>query len=128
MSDTVEAVQTDTTKNRLSQMSSPGSASTLDANVDDDCTLSTKSDVLYDEYTTIMLKNIPNKYTREMLVKELRKQGFTGQYDFLYLPTDFANDANPGYCFVDFRTNDIRKTFEKKFDGKSVQDVLPAFL
>eukprot|EP00397_Hematodinium_sp_SG-2012_P006080 GEMP01006107.1.p1 GENE.GEMP01006107.1~~GEMP01006107.1.p1 ORF type:complete len:341 (+),score=56.30 GEMP01006107.1:198-1220(+) len=79
------------------------------------------------DYTTVMLRNIPNKYTREMLVKELRKQGFTGKYDFLYLPTDFANDANPGYCFVDFRTNQSRKMFEEKFDGKSVQDVLPAF-
>jgi len=80
-----------------------------------------------DEYTTVMLRNIPNKYTREMLVKELRVQGFTGKYDFLYIPTDFANDANPGYAFVNFRTNESRISFEKKFDGRSVQEVLPAF-
>jgi len=80
-----------------------------------------------DDYTTVMLRNIPNKYTREMLVKELRVQGFTGKYDFLYIPTDFANDANPGYGFVNFRTNAARSLFEQKFNGQSVQDVLPVF-
>jgi len=80
-----------------------------------------------DNYTTVMLRNIPNKYTREMLVKELRVQGFTGKYDFLYIPTDFANDANPGYGFINFRTNAARSMFEQKFNGQSVQDVLPVF-
>jgi len=80
-----------------------------------------------EEYTTVMLRNIPNKYTREMLAGELDAQGFSGKYVFLFLPTDFVNGANPGYCFVDFRTNDARRDFESKFHNKSVQDVLPAF-
>ena len=41
-------------------------------------------------YTTVMLRNIPNKYTREMLVKQLN-QDFKGRFDFVYLPIDFKN-------------------------------------
>jgi hypothetical protein len=38
--------------------------------------------------TTIMIKNIPNKYTQKMLLQTIDKK-FSGTYDFLYLPIDF---------------------------------------
>lgn len=50
--------------------------------------------------TTIMLRNLPNKYTQELLVELLNNQGFTGKYDFVYLPMDFRNGVNLGYAFV----------------------------
>ena len=38
--------------------------------------------------TTVMVKNIPNKYTQKMLLQTINKK-FSGTYDFLYLPIDF---------------------------------------
>merc|ERR1739848_601399 len=68
------------------------------------------------KYTTVMLRNIPNKYTRDMLAEEIDNQGFQGKYGFLFLPNDFRNRANLGYAFLDFNSNNIRKNFVKKFN------------
>ena len=52
------------------------------------------------EKTTVMLRNLPNNYTREMFLQMLDENGLKGQYDFVYLPCDFYHDANLGYAFV----------------------------
>lgn len=41
-----------------------------------------------DSRTTIMIKNIPNKYSQKMLLGAINKC-FAGTYNFLYLPIDF---------------------------------------
>merc|ERR1719281_1437871 len=79
------------------------------------------------DYTTVMLRNIPNKYTRAMMVNQLDSQGFKGKYDYLYLPTDFANRCNVGYCFVNFRDAPARARFVSNFDGVAAQTCLPGF-
>ncbi|CAE7386822.1 TE1 [Symbiodinium natans] len=50
--------------------------------------------------TTVMLRNVPNNYTREMFLTLLDDHGFAGRYDFVYLPCDFKRQANLGYAFV----------------------------
>lgn len=52
------------------------------------------------ERTTVMLRNLPNNYTREMFLEMLDSEGFRGSYDFVYLPCDFHRKANLGYAFV----------------------------
>jgi hypothetical protein len=52
-----------------------------------------------DKRTTLMVKNIPNKYTQKMLLATIDEQ-FKGQYDFFYLPIDFKNKCNVGYAFL----------------------------
>lgn len=52
------------------------------------------------EKTTVMLRNLPNNYTRQMFLQMLDENGLKGQYDFVYLPCDFYHDANLGYAFV----------------------------
>ena len=42
-----------------------------------------------DSWTTVMLRNLPNDYTREMLLALLDTQGFANSYDFVYMPIDF---------------------------------------
>jgi hypothetical protein len=47
-----------------------------------------------------MLRNIPNDYSRDMVVELLDSQGFAARYDFIYLPVDFKRMAGLGYAFV----------------------------
>jgi hypothetical protein len=53
-----------------------------------------------DQRTTVMIKNIPNNYTRDMLLELLDSIGFALRYNFVYLPMDFHRRANLGYAFV----------------------------
>jgi protein phosphatase 1 regulatory subunit 42 len=52
-----------------------------------------------DKRTTLMVKNIPNKYTQKMLLA-LVEERFRGMFDFFYLPIDFKNKCNVGYAFI----------------------------
>merc|ERR1719453_1141184 len=75
-------------------------------------------------FTTVMFRNIPNKYTREMLVKQL-DQDFKGQFDFVYLPIDFKNRCNVGYAFINFRSVEACEVFVNRFNGMEVRKCLP---
>ncbi|GKV17425.1 hypothetical protein SLEP1_g27939 [Rubroshorea leprosula] len=52
-----------------------------------------------DSRTTLMIKNIPNKYTSKMLLAAIDEH-CRGTYDFIYLPIDFKNKCNVGYAFI----------------------------
>jgi len=64
--------------------------------------------------TTMMLRNIPNKYTQSGLLAIFDEQ-FAKQYDFFYLPIDFKNRCNVGYCFVNFTTPAHARRFLNTF-------------
>lgn len=57
--------------------------------------------VVFDGRTTIMVRNIPNKYTQDMLL-ELFENNNRKKFDFFYLPIDYNNNCNVGYAFVNF--------------------------
>lgn len=52
--------------------------------------------------TTVMIRNMPNNYTREMLLELVDAMGFANTYDFAYLPIDFQSQAGLGYAFINF--------------------------
>lgn len=54
--------------------------------------------------TTLMLRNLPNNYTRNMLIDLLNAEGFGGRYDFVYVPHDFKTRAGLGFAFVNLVT------------------------
>lgn len=72
-----------------------------------------------EQRTTVMMKNIPNNYTRDMFLAMLNEEGFDGLYDFVYLPFDFNRDANLGYAFVNLTGADAVEAFWKTFAGFS---------
>jgi len=68
--------------------------------------------------TTLMIQNIPNKYSRQMLVDELNdKHRYC--YDFLYLPIDFRNKCNLGYAFINMITPADVVSLHNNLRGKS---------
>ncbi|KAK6134993.1 hypothetical protein DH2020_031277 [Rehmannia glutinosa] len=67
--------------------------------------------------TTLMIKNIPNKYTSKMLLAAI-DETHKGTYDFLYLPIDFKNKCNVGYAFINMVSPSHIITFYEAFNGK----------
>lgn len=61
------------------------------------------ADIGRDPRTTIMIRNIPNKYTIRELAEEIDEE-LNNTYDFLYLPCDIKNQCNVGYGFINFLT------------------------
>jgi RNA recognition motif-containing protein len=63
-----------------------------------------------------MIRNIPIKYSDEMLLKELEE--FMGKFDCVYLPYDAEKKGNRGYAFINFTHPLHILLFYEKFEGK----------
>ncbi|KAI8984143.1 RNA recognition motif 2-domain-containing protein [Mycotypha africana] len=70
-----------------------------------------------DKRTTFMIRNIPNKYTQQMLI-DCIDSTHAGTYDFLYLRIDFQNKCNVGYAFINFIDPKSVVSFAKERVGK----------
>ena len=70
-----------------------------------------------DKRTSVMIKNIPNKYTQRMLLQTINKR-FSGTFNFLYLPIDFRNKCNVGYAFINFVEPTVIIRFYEEMNGK----------
>ena len=70
------------------------------------------------EITTVMLRNIPNKYTRAGLLTALSDFGFDpATCNNLYLPMDTDSGCNLGYAFLNFVSHGHALEFKDRFDG-----------
>ena len=72
-----------------------------------------------DSRTSLMVRNIPNKYTQQMLLNEFNDHGHgPGVIDFFYLPIDFKNRCNRGYAFINFVDYRDIIPFHRQYYGK----------
>lgn len=72
--------------------------------------------IVHPNRTTLMIKNIPNRYTKDMMMEMIDRK-FSKTYDFFYLPIDFDHDANVGYAFINFINIKYIKDFYLTFNG-----------
>lgn len=70
--------------------------------------------------TTVMMRNLPNKYTQRMLLTEINHSGFLGTFDFLYLPIDPETNANRGYTFLNFIDPSFAWMFKISYEGRKM--------
>ena len=71
-----------------------------------------------DQRTTIMIQNIPNNYTQQMLLNEINSS-FQETYDFFYLPMDYKNKCNIGYSFINFLNSKTTARFFTEFNNRN---------
>jgi hypothetical protein len=68
-----------------------------------------------DAPTTMMIRNLPRRYSQPDLMMDLEELGFAGTFDFLYIPIDKATSACMGYAFVNFKDSDSAESCMRDF-------------
>ncbi|KAK8950738.1 Protein terminal ear1 [Platanthera zijinensis] len=89
---------------------------------------SSSSSASRDSRTTVMIKNIPNKYSQKLLLRMLDNHCIRcneeigkgevepfSAYDFVYLPIDFNNKCNVGYGFVNLTSPEAAVRLHRAF-------------
>ena len=70
-----------------------------------------------DKRTTLIIRNIPNKYTISLLLNEFKNK-FNYKFDVLFLPQDYYNNSNLGYGFINFINYKHLIHFYDEYQGK----------
>jgi hypothetical protein len=70
-----------------------------------------------EQRTYVMMRNIPNQYSKEKLQAEIKTHD--RHYEMLYLPIDGTSKLNKGYAFIDFLHPLFLVDFYHTFNGKS---------
>lgn len=71
-----------------------------------------------EQRTTLMIKNIPNKYDMNVLLTKIN-ECHNNKFDFFHLPWDFQNQCNRGYAFINFLHPVFVLDFYEEYRGKS---------
>ena len=70
-----------------------------------------------DKRTTLIIRNIPNKYNISLLLIELNEK-FKNKFDMIFLPQDKIKDSNLGFGFINFLNPLNLILFYDEFTGK----------
>jgi hypothetical protein len=71
--------------------------------------------------TTVMVRNIPTRFTSVSFLRVLDECGFRNAYSFFYLPMDFRTGKNMGYCFINFVHASFTVMFASLFHGRRLR-------
>jgi len=69
--------------------------------------------------TTVMLRGLPETYTRTEVLRLLGAEGFFGRFNFVYLPIDFKRCLNLGYALINLISSKEALRLRKRFEGFS---------
>jgi len=70
--------------------------------------------------TTMHIRNIPNRCTKEEVMRHVDQLGFADQYDLFHMPMDKQRKSNLGYAFINFVEPQTASLFQKKMKGACV--------
>ncbi|CAE8658012.1 unnamed protein product [Polarella glacialis] len=70
-------------------------------------------------FTTLVIRNIPARYTQEMLFAEFI---LDGSFDFLFMPCTKKDVRTMGIAFINFRTHALALDFQGKWHRHFLQD------
>ena len=79
-------------------------------------------------FFNVLLKsvgNIPNALTPENLMAIVDMAGFSGTYDYLYLPRDTNTAYNKGYAFLNFTDPRVAQDFAAQLEGSAWNEKSP---
>lgn len=72
-------------------------------------------------YTTVVIQQIPFKYSQKKLVNEINDDGFAGKYDFLFVPSNARSHGIRGFGFINFLTSSSAEEFYHKYHGQKLK-------
>jgi len=75
--------------------------------------------LLPESFTTLVVRNIPARYSQEMLLTEFQPDG---TFDLFFLPYSFRDGRTMGYAFVNFRSHDAALDFQQQWHRQFLQD------
>lgn len=70
-------------------------------------------------FTTLVVRNVPARYTPNMLLQEF---GPDGSFDFFFLPYSFRDSKTMGVVSINFRSHDLAVRFQKKWQRQFLKD------
>jgi len=73
-------------------------------------------------YATVMIQQVPFKYTQSNLIREINGDGFKGTYDFFYLPANARNQGNRGFGFINFLSAELAEKFYARYHAQKLQN------
>jgi hypothetical protein len=73
--------------------------------------------------TSVLLQNLPDGFTRHMVMDVIRAQGLARDVDFVYLPANFKTMKPYEYAFVNLSTPEAAEKFLEKLNGFSGWDM-----
>eukprot|EP00442_Polarella_glacialis_P028378 CAMPEP_0115102728 /NCGR_PEP_ID=MMETSP0227-20121206/34094_1 /TAXON_ID=89957 /ORGANISM="Polarella glacialis, Strain CCMP 1383" /LENGTH=216 /DNA_ID=CAMNT_0002498913 /DNA_START=37 /DNA_END=687 /DNA_ORIENTATION=+ len=84
-----------------------------DTSSNDEGSSSKFDDIISGGVTTLVIHNVPNRYSQEALVQDFK--GFS--FDFLFLPFRVKQRRSSKYAFVNFSSPTEAAIFRARFDG-----------
>merc|ERR1711953_819732 len=76
-----------------------------------------QAEVKLHERTTLVLRNLPDGFTRAKIEELLNSQGFAKKFNFIYAPVRFETMTINGYTFVNFVSPEDAQECLRKLDG-----------
>jgi len=70
--------------------------------------------------TTMQIRNIPNRCTKEEVLKHIDSLGFADQYDLFHMPMDKKRKSNLGFAFINFMQTEIATLFQRMMKGACI--------
>jgi hypothetical protein len=74
---------------------------------------------LQDTFTTLVVRNIPARYSQDMLLLEFQPDG---AFDLFFLPYSFRDGRTMGYAFLNFRNHRQAITFQQRWHRQFLND------